>query len=173
MTAVAPSRKPATIVRKTGHPSPLEQIGGQRRSQTGATYGAMAHRLPPGWRGANLTPRAEPALAKAPSAEPVLFASGGDAEQDMTALLATMHRLAEQGAELPRCHGLGELAGGKPHRTLASVVHNRMRGLVGAGLIAWCYGTTKPWQGEMVVRLNETGKVLRTRLSPRSWVVPE
>lgn len=36
--------------RRTGFPAPVRQVQAQVRSSTGATFGADAHRLPPGWR---------------------------------------------------------------------------------------------------------------------------
>lgn len=171
MTAVSTIRKPATRVFRTGHPPVLDQIADQARSSSGATFGLAARRTPPWHRSA--VRHVERAPARVTSAGPPdLLASGGDAEQDITALLALLQRLADQGTVLPSCKGLAEALHAELHRGVASVVHNRMRLMRSRGLIDWCYGTTDPWRGEMVVRLAETGQVLRTAHAPASWVVP-
>lgn len=172
MTAVSTVPKRGKTIIYTGAPPPLLQIAGQRRSSTGATYGEQAHLLPPGWRGARSLARPSAPVERA---EPVpeLFATGGDLEQDITALLALLQRLADQRAVLPLCAGLAETLGAEWHRGVASVVHNRMRVMRARRLIEWCYGSSHPWRGEMVVRLVETGQVLRTARAPLDWALPE
>jgi hypothetical protein len=150
----------------------LDQIANQSRSSSGATFGQAARHTPSWHRSA--VRRVDPAPVRVvPDAMPALLASGGDIEQDITALLALLQRLADQGAVLPLCAGLAEALGAEWHRGVASVVHNRMRVMRARRLIEWCYGNSHPWRGEMVVRLVETGQVLRTARAPLDWALPE
>jgi len=172
MTAVSTLRKPATRVLWTGHPPVLEQLANQARSSSGVTFGQAARHTPPWHRSA--VRRVDPAPVRVVSeAQPGLLASGGDAEQDITALLALLQRLADQGAVLPLCAGLAEALGAELHRGVASVVHNRMRLMKSKGLIRWSYGSSHPWRGEMIVRIVETGQLLRTARAPLDWAEPE
>lgn len=171
MTAVATQTRPVTKVVYTGHKPPAEQIAGQRRSSTGMTFGANAHRLPPGWPGGNVVPRAVP---KREVAEPVtgLFLRGSDQNTDAQALLTLFQQLADRGEELPRCTEIGAMLVGADRPKLGSTVYNRLRAMVSAQQIAWCYGSVKPYRGEMVIRVIATGRELRTHGAPASWKVP-
>lgn len=64
MMASAVIRFSSRTSRRTGFPAPARQVSAQVRSSTGATFGADAHRLPPGWRCGDVW-QAEPSASTA------------------------------------------------------------------------------------------------------------
>jgi len=170
MTAVS-TQKAETTIRYTGHPPPAVQIAGQRRSSTGMTVGANAHRLPAGWRGGNVMPRPVPKRAEA-EAETALFLRGSDPVAEAQALITLFQQLGDQRQVLPKCTEIGAMLVGADRPKIGSIVYNRMRAMAADQQIAWCYGSVAPHRGEMVVRVLATGLELRTAFAPASWKVP-
>lgn len=159
-------------VRLTGHPPPLQQISDQIRTSTGMTFGRGAHRLPVGWRGAN-PPPASVAVA-APAEEPAPEASVSE-EAQMASVMRALVLTADAGTFLPRRADLArslDVPAWDTMARMASAVSAVLHKLVRRRKIAMISGSLHEHRGEMVIRLAECGRVIRTAGAPAHWKDP-